>query len=294
MNNHFLTEYWADDQILAHHFYETGKLRPASHLSTQMDKPPIPPWMYLLISHYLGSLDKNSSCSRQLTPCERLCEQTPPQNHLIFTIHNLLFTDYHPNDTLACKAWERELSLSLTLEDWEQIYLNIHKGSVNVSTQENGYKIQSRWYRTPALLHKFTPTIPEICWRCHKERGTILHIWWTCPCIQTFWKEVKRITSQVTSYDFELAPAQFLLHHSPLPHKSYHKSLAMHLINAAKQCIPIHWRSANTPPLKEWFSRIKKIAEIEELIHIAWDTTITLEPNGHAGHTSRLQQNSPD
>lgn len=113
--------------------------------------PAIPPWTYLLISHYLGSLNKNSSCSRQLIPFERLCEQKFPQNHLTSTIQNLLFTDYHPNDTLVCKAWARDLSLSLTLEDWEQIYLNFHKGSVNVSTQENGYKIQSRWYCTPAL-----------------------------------------------------------------------------------------------------------------------------------------------
>lgn len=41
----------------------------------------------------------------------------------------------------------------------------------------------------------------------------------------------------------------------------------MHLINAAKQCIPIHWKSQNIPSIKEWFHRINKIAEMEELIH---------------------------
>lgn len=170
------------------------------------------------------------------------------------------------NDSKACKNWERDLSLSLSTDNWEQMFLNIHKGSINVSTQENGYNIQSRWYRTPALLHKFKPTTPETCWRCHKDRGPLLHIWWSCTPIQTFWKEVCRITSHVTSYDLELTPAQFLLHHSPLTHKSYHKSLAMHMINAAKQCIP------HIPSIEEWFNRIGEVAEMEELINISRDT----------------------
>lgn len=92
------------------------------------------------------------------------------------------------------------------------------------------------------------------------------------PLYSNLWKEVHRITSLVTSYNLERSPAQFLLHHSPLSHRTYHKSLAMHIINAAKQCIPIHWKSQNTPLIKEWFGRIKRISEMEELIHIARDS----------------------
>lgn len=143
---------------------------------------------------------------------------------------------------------------------------------MNVSTQENGYKIQSRWYCTPALLNRLYPSTPDKCWRCHKDKGTLLHIWWSCPLIQTFWKEVCRITSQVTTYELNLTPAQFLLHHSPQPHRTYHKSLTMHMINAARQCIPIYWGSPQIPTVKEWFHRIRKTAEMEELIHISRDT----------------------
>lgn len=143
---------------------------------------------------------------------------------------------------------------------------------MNVTTQENGFKIQSRWYRTPTLLHKFKPDIPETCWRCHQDRGSLLHIWWSCPPLQHFWSDVCRITAQVTSYSLELTPAQFLLHHSPLPHSSYYKSFTMHMINAAKQCIPIHWHSTRVPALKEWFIRLQKVAEMEKLIRISRDT----------------------
>lgn len=77
MTDDFLAQHWSDERVLAQNFYDHGKPRTASHLSTLIDKPPIPPWTYLLITHYLRALDRNSSCSRQLTPFERLCTQDP-------------------------------------------------------------------------------------------------------------------------------------------------------------------------------------------------------------------------
>lgn len=127
------------------------------------------------------------------------------------------------------------------------------------------------WYRTPSRLHKFSPTIPNICWRCEKSVGTMLHIWWECENIQPFWKEVHNLISHITTYILDCSPAQFLLHHTSLSKKSYFKSLAMHMVNAAKLCIPIHWRSKNAPTIREWLSRISNIKNIEELIHISQD-----------------------
>lgn len=49
-------------------------------------------------------------------------------------------------------------------------------------------------------------------------------------------------------------------------------SLAMHMETAANMCIPRKWRSPDPPSLKDWFRRIHKTAEIEELIHQAKDT----------------------
>lgn len=171
-----------------------------------------------MIAHYLKILDKNGQCSRPLNPFESLCTRTTPQSHLLSYIHNLLFTDLKANESRSCRKWEADLSIQITEDRWEQIFLNIHKGSINVTTQENGFKIQARWYHTPVLLHKFKAAIPETCWRCHQERGTLLHIWWSCTPLQTFWSEVHRIIMQVITYKLNFIPVQFLLHLSSLSH----------------------------------------------------------------------------
>lgn len=151
------------------------------------------------------------------------------------------------------------------------IYSHVHKGSVNVSTQENRYKLLSRWYRTPDKIHKFHPSLPPKCWRCNAELGTLYHIWWDCALIKPFWAEIHDQITQITTYTPDLTPAQFLLHHTSIPLSSYKKSLVLHLINAATQCIPIHWRSTSPPSITEWHMRVDRTAEMENLIHQARD-----------------------
>lgn len=139
----------------------------------------------------------------------------------------------------------------------------------NVAIQENGYKILTRWYRTPSLLHTFSPTIPDTCWRCGKAKGTMLHVWWECDLIQPYWKEVHDLITHITTYSLTYSPAQYLLHHTHLTKNEYYRSLAMHLVNASRLCVPTHWQSMSAPTIGEWFRRISKIEEMEELVHIS-------------------------
>lgn len=103
---------------------------------------------------------------------------------MISDIYSFLFSNHNPKSNIASRWWERELSINLS-EEWENIYSYIYKGSINVSAQENGFKVFSRWYKTPLRLHNISPTIPPKCWRCSDE-GSLLHIWWSCPSIQNF------------------------------------------------------------------------------------------------------------
>lgn len=41
------------------------------------------------------------------------------------------------------------------------------------------------------------------------------------------------------------------------------------MVNADKSCIPVHSNSTWVPSIKEQFTHINKLTEMEELIHIA-------------------------
>lgn len=95
----------------------------------------------------------------------------------------------------------------------------------------------------------------------------MIHIWWECPLMQPFWQEVHSIISQVTTYTLNYNPAQYLLYHTALPKQAYYKSLAMHMVNAPRLCIPIHWQSTDSPSIRDWLTRVVQIEKMEELVY---------------------------
>lgn len=119
---------------------------------------------------------------------------------------------------------------------------------------------------TPSRLKKCFPESSGLCWRCEEEEGTLIHVFWTCPKIQPFWGEVRRITQKFTEYIVPEDPAFFLLHLSSVPIKTYKKSLVRHLLNAAKGCIPIFWKQTLPPPIKLWLHRVEEIRRMEDLV----------------------------
>lgn len=171
-------------------------------LPSSREGPSTSPWTYTLLSHYICSLDKKFNVSRLLTPFKTLCSKENPQHHLISTMHSLLFADPPPFWTSLHSMGPLSFIFARRLGT-NTVYLNIHKGSIIVSTHKNGYKIQVWWYRTPTLIHKFCPDIPGTCWRCRSDRGTLLHTWWACPNIQTYWTKVHRIITKVTTYELD-------------------------------------------------------------------------------------------
>lgn len=42
------------------------------------------------------------------------------------------------------------------------------------------------------------------------------------------------------------------------------------MVNAARMCVPVHWRSTSSPSIPEWFEQINRVAEME-LIYITLD-----------------------
>ena len=200
-----------------------------------------------------------------------LCSSKSPQRHIILMLYASMYKAPFVSMQAEQTSWETRLGRTVGMKDWEKIYWFIFKGSLSVNIQESGYKIRTRWYRTPDVVHKFSPSVPDRCWRCGKALGTFLHIWWECPLIQPYWQTVHDVTTTVSTLPLEFSSAQYLLHLSKIAKQRYRNSVAIHMINAARLCVPVHWRATEPPTVKEWMARIDRIAAMEELISTAHD-----------------------
>lgn len=141
-----------------------------------------------------------------------------------------------------------------------------HKCSISTKTQETAYKLLTQWYFTPFKLKSWFPGASDRCWRCDRETGTLLHIWWQCPILETYWIIVRDIMRQITETRITLDAACCLLHISNFPYRRYKKSLTKHLLNAAKALIPLHWKSTQAPLVKEWLQKVAEVCRMEDLL----------------------------
>lgn len=48
--------------------------------------------------------------------------------------------------------------------------------------------------------------------------------------------------------------------------KDIKNSLIRHLLNAAKACIPLHWKQQCPPTIAEWLRKVEELNKMEDLI----------------------------
>lgn len=99
----------------------------------------------------------------------------------------------------------------------------------------------------PARVAKYAPTYSALCFRGCSDLGTHLHTWWTCPTVQSFWKEIFELASVMFQTSVQPDPFAALLNLKPEYLSSSQFKLFVQLSTAAKQTIAKAWKSPLLP-----------------------------------------------
>lgn len=236
----------------ASHFSSMGRWKTISELTDLEGQFRLDSLRAMQLHHYLRSLTPPCVANQTPTTMEVLCTESGNLPYSLSLTYKLLITPPGEYQTQSLTKWERELNCIFTTNKKQQILTFTHKSSICTKIQETNYKILTHWYRTPALLKKIFPSTTDVCWRCQEERGTLIHIFWTCSRIRDFWRDVRLIIQKFTDRTVPDDPAYFLLHATDTPARIYKKSVVRHLLDAAKACIPSFWKSTHTPSIAFW------------------------------------------
>lgn len=215
----------------------TGGAPSLSAISRLAD-PPLDNLSTNQLRHFLQSLQKASYTPRDLIPFESLCSTGEPSRHTLSLLYSYLITQTDEPTLTFVRQWGKDLGIQFSPRQVKKILFLAHKSSIANQYQEIGYKIVSCSYRVPYILHKMDVATSDKCWRCNAEVGTILHIFWACPALGSFWEEVTTTIKSLTSVELKGNPAACLLHLTERPIRKYKKTLTMQLLNAARACIP--------------------------------------------------------
>lgn len=223
-------------------------------------------WTAIQLRHFLMSIPNPQRFNNPLTTFEELCATEDTLPKVLSLMYSLLISPAEDMTLNFISKWEKDLDRTFTSAQVQRIIMFTSKSSICTKMQETNYKLLTRWYLTQHALHIRYPETSEICWRCLRHRGTILHVFWSCPKLTFFWAKIREIIQKFTEYRIPNDLAFFLLHVSTMSAKLYKTSIVHHLLNAAKACIPLYWKSQTPPTIANWIQRVEDISRLEDLV----------------------------
>lgn len=211
-------------------------------------------FQYLQIRNMVNTISWPNNPPHPL-PFQRFLTQSEGRKGDISLIYNLL-SDYDPDSKQPYMLkWEQELCLSFSLSQWRDAARSTSLLSKCINHKEIMRKIHLRWYLTPNRLQHIRSDSSKFCWRRCGAIGTQLHMWWSCPSTQVFWRAVNALISEVTQVQFTLSPELAVLDISLLDFPIPICTVVQHILISARFVIAQYWNSPSRLPISEVIRR---------------------------------------
>ena len=139
------------------------------------------------------------------------------------------------------------------MENWEEVWRFPLQILVSLRDKLMQFKIIHRSHYTPYKLYKISSTNPQNCWRCADIPGDFMHIFWLCPKIVVFWREVLRMIATVTSIILEQEAEICLLGLVGENIVSVGRRTQVGLLLFyARKAIVLNWKKVEAPSVAHW------------------------------------------
>ncbi len=104
------------------------------------------------------------------------------------TYYNLLLRTQNVQNRV--NKWHICLNTSLTLEDWEDVFIRAFKSSINSKSRNFQYKILNRILATNSFLKMCNITNSSLCKFCKVDEEAVEDLFWYCTVIREFWDDI--------------------------------------------------------------------------------------------------------
>ncbi len=143
---------------------------------------------------------------------------------LTSSIYRILINDLPAYQRFSTKQkWESDLECSYNDSDWCTLLEKSQTVLVSTKHRQIQFNILHRTYYTPYRLNKCNGGISAMCQRCTISTGTLLHMLWSCPALETFWKYVIATISEISKNHIYPDPKIWILGDISSLRMTYHE-----------------------------------------------------------------------
>ena len=120
----------------------------------------------------------------------------PNRKKCISFLYNLLGSVILNPHTSLKAAWEGELNMKLTDQQWDSALDLIHSSSICARHGLIQCKVLHKVHYTNARLSRIYPAVKDTCNRCNQSPANHSHMFWSCPKLAAFWRSAFDVISR--------------------------------------------------------------------------------------------------
>ena len=237
-------------------------------LSEKFDLPTIHFFRYLQVRHFIRSQVQSFPMASDMNIVDEVFDLHPTRKGLISIIYNKLTGIRHvPLDKIK-SAWEQDLNLVLSEDVWETILRLINTTSFCARHCLLQFKVVHRAHISKSKLARFYPEVSPCCDKCKTSEASLIHMFWTCPSLEQFWREVFQTLSQILNIMLEPNPLVALFgttgEDDVLLTSSKCRTLSFASL-LARRAVLLRWRDAAPPTHTQWLRDIMSCLNLEKI-----------------------------
>lgn len=162
---------------------------------------------YLQIRSFVKCLFPSFPNQPPNSAMETVFLSNPFQRGLIAKIHNVLSQEETtPTLDHLKRAWQDDLGVSITDNQWSKAQRNVHSTSVCIRHGLLQFKVLHRLHLSKLKLSKMFPSISPSCDRCSQGPASLAHMFWNCPHITTYWNTIFQTLSKILKKQLKPEP----------------------------------------------------------------------------------------
>lgn len=265
---------WSEKGLVyLHQLFDGGILKTFEQLKNDFDLPRVNFFRYLQLRTFLTTHKEWDKFSKP-TPLEKYLielQTGDEEKKIISKLYNILLS-MNQNDSSQIKGrWEAEANMDISQDDWHDVCTEAHLVTNSNTWREFKWKIITRYFRTPAIVSKMGPRYPSSCWRnCGAHIANHTHIFWLCPKLTVFWREVFNALKEVFMYEMNMKmniPQNFAVAILGVIPEGLDRRADKYLLNilltAALKSITIRWMKPEAPSYNTWIQKVWDIYQME-------------------------------
>lgn len=100
---------------------------------------------------------------------------------------------------------------SLSKDDWDECLQSFLPVTISARDKVIHLKLLQPAYYIPYWLATIYPHMLDLCHRCDAEPGSLIHVLWMYPCLQTYWRKLSSVITPVGGLSLPVDVLIFIL-----------------------------------------------------------------------------------